>query len=183
MATTFDINSFKSALINGGARPNQFQVTVTYPNYVFNSTRQASFLVTTAELPGSQVPPATIFYRGRAVNFAGDRVFSPWTVNVLNDAAFTVRTSMEQWMNGMDSLENKRGRTTPLGPNGYSADLYVDQLDRNGAILKRYILKDAFPTDLSPVALDFGANDQISQFQVQFVYQYFTTTNVPISVV
>jgi len=183
MATTFDINGFKSALVNGGARPNQFQVTLTYPNYVFNSTRQASFLVTNAELPGSSIPPATVFYRGRQVNLAGDRSFAPWTATVINDTSFTVRTSIEQWMNGMDSLLTKRGRTTPLGPNGYSADLYVDQLDRNGAILKRYILLDAFPVDLSPVTLDYQANDQLSQFQVQFVYQTFTTTNVPVSVV
>lgn len=175
--TIFNIQEFRSALTAGGARPNQFRVTLLYPNYVtLGDSRQSSFLITTAELPGSSVPPATVFYRGRQVNLAGDRVFAPWAVTVLNDADLVVRTSLEQWMNGMDALQSKRGKVFPAD---YVADLTVQQLDRNGQISKTYILRDAFPTEIGPVALDYSANDQISNFQVSFVYQYFETNGVP----
>lgn len=175
--SVFNIEGFRSALTAGGARPNQFQVILNYPPYVASSDpRASSFLVTTAELPGSSVPPAPVFYRGRQVNFAGDRVFAPWAVTVLNDAGLIVRTALEQWMNGMDALQSKRGLTQPTS---YIADLTVQQLDRNGVISKTYILRDAFPVEIGPVALDFSANDQISNFQVSFIYQYFVTDFVP----
>lgn len=175
--SVFNIEGFRSALTAGGARPNQFQVILNYPSYVgARDPRASSFLVTTAELPGSSVPPATVFYRGRQIHFAGDRVYAPWSVTVLNDADLVIRTALEQWMNGMDALQNKRGVTIPTS---YIADLTVQQLDRNGLVSKTYILREAFPTEIGPVALDFSANDQISNFQVSFMYQYFVTNNVP----
>ena len=77
----------------------------------------------------------------------------------------------------MEDYATKTGR---LQPSEYQRDLEVYQLDRNGNILKSYKLANAFPVDLSPVALDFGANDQISQFTVTFQYQHFTTSSNPL---
>jgi hypothetical protein len=57
--------------------------------------------------------------------------------------------------------------------------MFVSQLDRNGAVLKQYRLVGAFPTDLGPVALDFGTNDTLSTFAVSFTYQYFEFSNNP----
>lgn len=173
MAFPFSVNTFKSSLTNGGARPNQFLVQLTFPTYAPTgalAVTKSSFLVSVAELPGQTVNPAIVQYRGREVKFAGDRVFAPWTITVLNDSNFTIRNSLEQWMDGMDDYEGKFGR---LSPRDYQTDLAVIQLDRNGAELKTYILKDAMPVDLSPVALDFGANDQISTFTVTWQYQHF----------
>jgi hypothetical protein len=177
--TTFNVERFKSALTNGGARPNQFAVQLSFPTYVTSATlavARAPFLVSVAELPGQTVNPAIVQYRGREVKFVGDRVYAPWTVTVLNDAEMSIRTAMEQWMNGMEDYANKFGR---LQPSEYQRDAQVFQLDRNGNALKSYNIINAFPVDLSPVALDFGANDQISSFTVTFQYQHFTTSNNP----
>ena len=76
-------------------------------------------------------------------------------------------------MNGMEDLVNKTGR---LNPSTYQRDLEVFQLDRNGAVLKGYKLVSAFPSNIAPVPLDFGANDQISNFTVTRQYQHFTVT-------
>lgn len=177
--TTFNVERFKSALTNGGARPNQFAVQLSYPTYVAGQSiavARSPFLVNIAELPGQTVNPAIVQYRGREVKFVGDRIFAPWTITVLNDAEMSIRTAVEQWMGGMEDYAGKFGR---LQPSEYQRDLQVFQLDRNGNILKSYTLANAFPVDLSPVALDFGANDQISQFTVTFQYQHFTTSNNP----
>ena len=178
--TTFNVERFKSSLTNGGARPNQFAVQLSYPTYVGGAAlavARSPFLVNIAELPGQTVNPAIVQYRGREVKFAGDRIFAPYTITVLNDAEMSIRNAMEQWMNGMEDLAAKFGR---LQPSEYQRDLDVFQLDRNGNILKSYKLVNAFPVDLSPVALDFGANDQISQFTVTFQYQHFTTSSNPL---
>jgi len=170
---TFNIESFKAALTNGGARPNQFAVRLSFPTYVTTASTavsRAPFLVSIAELPGQTVNPAIVQYRGREVKFVGDRVYAPWTITVLNDSEMSIRTSVEQWMAGMEDYAAKFGR---LQPSEYQRDLEVLQLDRNGNVIKDYLLVDAFPVDVSPVGLDFGANDQISTFTVTFQYQHF----------
>ena len=178
--TTFNVERFKSALTNGGARPNQLAVQLSFPSYVGGqalAVARAPFLVSVAELPGQTVNPAIVQYRGREVKFVGDRVYAPWTITVLNDSEMSIRNAIEQWMGGMEDYANKFGR---LQPSEYQRDMQVFQLDRNGNALKSYNIVNAFPVDLSPVALDFGANDQISSFTVTFQYQHFTTSSNPL---
>ena len=178
--TTFNVERFKSALTNGGARPNQFMVQMSFPNYVAGAQQaiaRAPFLVSVAELPGQTVNPAIVQYRGREVKFVGDRIYAPFTMTVLNDSEMSIRTALEQWMGGMEDYVGKFGR---LQPSEYQRDMQVFQLDRNGNALKSYNIANAFPVDLSPVGLDFGANDQISSFTVTFQYQHFTVSNNPL---
>jgi len=178
--TTFNVERFKSALTNGGVRPNQFAVQLSYPTYVTGQSiavARSPFLVSVAELPGQTVNPAIVQYRGREVKFVGDRVFAPWTITVLNDSEMSIRNAVEQWMGGMEDNVTKIGK---LQPAQYQRDLDIFQLDRNGNILKSYKLMGAFPVDLSPVGLDFGANDQISTFTCTFQYQTFTTASNPL---
>ena len=178
--STFNVERFKSSLTNGGARPNQFMVQLSFPTYVAGQSlaiARAPFLVSVAELPGQTVNPAIVQYRGREVKFVGDRIYAPFTITVLNDAEMSIRTAMEQWMGGMEDYASKLGR---MQPAEYQRDMQVFQLDRNGNALKEYKIANAFPVDLSPVALDFGANDQISTFTATFQYQHFTVSNNPL---
>jgi hypothetical protein len=174
MATTFDINTFKTTLKNGGARPNQFQVTLNFPPVLLalNQTysRPSNFLVTVAELPGQTIGVTPVYYRGREIKLAGDKVFAPFTCTILNDTDFQLRDGLERWMNEIESNTIKTGKTDP---SEYQAPIVVTQLDRAGATLRSYRLFGAFPTDISPVGLDFSANDQLSTFGVTFQYQHF----------
>lgn len=170
----FNVNSFKSALANGGVRPNQFVVQIGWPTAVLAAVsdliNRTPLLINIAELPGQVVNPAIVLYRGREVKFAGDRIYAPWATTVLNDTQFTVRRGIELWMNLMEGYLTKDGQTNP---GVYQQAIEVHQLDRNGSKLRSYALQGAFPVDLSPVALDFGANDQISTFTCTWQYQSF----------
>lgn len=173
--SVFDINRFKTELLEGGARPNQFAVSLTFPSYVGGAQaagNSSEFLITAAELPGSTLGTTSVFYRGREVKLAGDMVFAPFAFTVLNDATFAIRSALEEWMNGIESRLAKSALTTVASE--YQADVVVRQLDRNGNTLKTYTLLGAFPTEVGPVSLDFGANDQISIFQAVMQYQTFT---------
>ena len=57
-----------------------------------------------ANLPASNVAPIDVPFRGRILKVAGDRTFDPWTITVINDEDFRLRTAFEAWMNGISKL-------------------------------------------------------------------------------
>jgi hypothetical protein len=170
-----NIADFKAQMIGGGARPNQFYVQLTFPSYVglgVVAGQQAQFLCRSAQLPASTIEQITTLYRGRPVQFAGERTFQPWTVAIYNDTSFNIRNALEQWQNGIQNYDNTNGRTNPTT---YQVDLNVYQLDRSGAIIKSYKFVDAMPINIGPIQLDFDQQNQIEQFDVEFTYNYFTS--------
>ena len=170
-----NIADFKAQMIGGGARPNQFRVELTFPSYVTLGVvagARAQFLCKAAQLPASTIETLPVLYRGRPVNFAGERTFQPWTVTVYNDTTFGIRNALEQWQSGIQNYNTTSGRTNPTD---YQVDLSVHQLDRNGAIIKSYKFVDAFPTTISAIGLDYEKQNAIEQFDVEFQYNFFTS--------
>lgn len=173
-SSKFSTDSFKSALVGGGARANQFMVQLSFPAFAADAkaVNASQFLVTAAELPGQSIGKTGTMYRGREIKLAGDRIFAPWTVTVINDASFNIRRSLEKWMNGINGLVDNSGY---LSPFDYQVDITVSQLDRNNAELKTYQLYDCMPIDLSPIQLNFALNDSIEEYTVTFEIQDFET--------
>lgn len=168
-----DINSFRVKLGAGGARPNQFLVTLNYPAGVGAPAGDTSLLVNAASLPGSDVGPTVVYYRGRAVKLAGEREFAPWTITVINDSEMTLRKQFERWSDLMNNRTNNGGVITPAD---YFADLYVSQLDRNDKVMRTYKIFNAWPDKVSEVSLAYGQNDMISEFNVTFQYSHWEVT-------
>ena len=169
-----NINDFKAKLAGGGARANQFKVTMPFPGYsqVGGEIEELAFLCKTTQLPAMNIPSFTVPFRGRQLKMAGDRTFDVWTVTILNDTDFAIRNPMERWMNGMNAHSANTGLSTPIA---YEADLLVEQLDRSGDTLKKYTFRGSYPQDMSPIDLNYGTNDEIERFTVTFAYQYFET--------
>lgn len=170
-----NIADFKAQMIGGGARPNQFRVELTFPSYVTLGVvagQRAQFLCKAAQLPASTIETLPVLYRGRPVNFAGERTFQPWTVTIYNDTTFGIRNALEQWQSGIQNYNTTNGR---VNPTEYQVDLSVHQLDRNGATIKSYKFVDAFPTTISAIGLDYEQQNAIEQFDVEFQYNFFTS--------
>ena len=169
-----NINEFKSRLQGGGARGNQFRVTMNFPAYsvVGGETSDLSYLCTATALPGQTLGTVSVPFRGRVLNLAGDRTFNPWSVTVLNDTDFKIYKAFERWMNGMNNMTDNEGLTNP---NDYQVDGFIDHLDRDGNSIKQYVFRGAFPTTLGDIALDYGTNNAIESFDVTLSYQYFET--------
>ena len=89
---------------------------------------------------------------------------------IINDTDFSIRNSIERWMNGINAHSANTGLTAPIT---YEADLLVDQLDRNGDKLKTYTFRGAYPQDLSEIAVSYADNDNIERFTCTWAYQYF----------
>jgi hypothetical protein len=123
-----------------------------------------------AQLPGSVMGIVEVPFRGRILKIAGDRTFETWTPTILNDTDFVVRNAMERWMNGINAHSANTGLVAPAD---YSADLVVEQLDRDEAVLKRYNFRGCFPTSISAIDLAYETNDIIEEFTVDFQVQYW----------
>lgn len=166
------IDQFRSKLGAGGTRPNQFRVSLTFPALVGGGAADDSILVTSASLPASNVDPTIVQYRGREVKFAGERIFDPWNITIINDTTMKLRKQFERWSNLMNNYETNGGSTVPAT---YYADIQVTQLDRNDAEIRSYVLYNAFPITVGEVALSYGMNNTISEFNIQLQYSHFQT--------
>jgi len=166
------ISNFKSKLTGGGARANLFEVVLTFPDTsqpdsaVLDKSR---FLVKGANLPASNVAQIEVPFRGRVLKIAVDRSFDSWTVTIINDTDFSIRSAFEKWQNTINRLSDNTGLVNPAD---YQADAYVYQLDRDGSTLRSYRFYDTFPTQVGPIELSYDATG-IQEFTVELQVQYW----------
>ncbi len=164
------VAQFKSRLSDGGARPNQFRVNLQFPGEVGHPGVDYDLLVTGAAIPASTVNPVITQFRGREVKFAGERIFDPWTITVINSADFKVREQFEAWM---ELINNKTDNSGKISWADYQVDMSVEHLDRNNVAIQSYTLVQAFPINMSEIALQYAQNDIIEEFTVTFQYQHY----------
>ena len=173
-----NIDDFRAKLLGGGARANQFKVTITQPTGIFIGldVERTSFMVRSSNLPAMTLGEIAVPFRGRSIYIAGDRTFDEtWSTTFLNDTNFMIRNAMERWSNGINNLISGKGVTNP---NLYQVDLTVIQLDRDDTPLKSYIFRNAWPTSVSTIDLTSDAADAIEEFEVTWRYQHFEPTGI-----
>jgi len=176
-----NITDFRSRMTGGGARSNLFEVEITFPGGIGISESTVSdkvpFLVKAAEIPASNLGNIPVPYRGRVLPIAGDRTFDPWTVTVINDTDFSIRDAMEKWSNSINDIQTAQGT---INPEDYQTSARVFQKSREGVgpgdtekDLRIYKFEGIYPNVVSSIPLDFGATDQIEEFQVTFNYLFY----------
>ena len=183
------LESFKARMVGGGARPNLFECELAFPpdsipvgtteDVLSDKTR---FLVKAASLPASTLGVIDIPFRGRNLKIAGDRTFDPWTITVINDSDFSIRTAFERWMNLINKHEDNAGKNDPVD---YQTDAIVKQFGRalsNGTtpttqsavpVLKQYKFYGVFPTSVSDITLSYDSSDTIEEFTVDLQVQWW----------
>ncbi len=166
------IDQFRAQLTGGGARPSQFRVILTFPDWVGGQLAavKGEFLVKASSLPASTINAIEVPYRGRVTKVAGERQFQNWNVVVMNDNDFLIRDAMERWSRGIAEHDATNGR---LVSSTYQTQMLVQQLDRNDVPIKTYQFFNCFPVNISEIPLDFGATTQIEEFQVEFSIDYW----------
>ena len=167
------ITDFKSKLTGGGARANLFEVVLTFPDAAQPDSvtlEKSRFLVKGANLPASNIAQIEVPFRGRSLKIAGDRTFDSWTVTVLNDTDFAIRSAFERWMNTINRVSDNTGLVNPAD---YQADAYVYQLDRDGSVLRSYRFYDVFPTQVAPIELSYDNGTGIEEFTVELQVQWW----------
>ena len=183
----FSVDNFTSALKTSGARSNLFEVEIEYPIEIAVDTSAngpkefGKFMIKAAEIPASNLGNIPVPFRGRVLPIAGDRTFDPWTVTIINDTNFKIRDAMEQWSNSINDLQTSQGI---IDPADYQTNAKVKQLSRKGGndpgkidVLREYRFEGIYPNVVSSIPLDYGATDQIEEFQVTFNYLFYSVTD------
>ncbi len=164
-----NLNEFVTNLAGGGARANQFEITIAAQHF---SNGKFTFLCRSAQIPGMTVGEVPVPYRGRQIFVAGDRTYDAWTVTVFSDTAWSLRSSFETWSDKIAEMdESIKGA---VAPNDYYGIAQVKQFDRAGGRKAYYVLQDVWPTAVDPIDLAYDTNDAVMEFSVTLRFNYMT---------
>lgn len=169
----FNVDDFRVNMVYDGARANLFDIQLVIP---FSSIggRDIALKCKAADLPGQAINATPLYYFGREVKFAGNRVFQDWMITVINDEDFSVRRALEGWMDAIsDTNQNLRASAALPLDGGYATDAIVTQYGKAGNVIQQYAFRGIWPMDISAIGLDWGNNNQIEEFNVSFAVQYY----------
>ena len=188
MATTpLGILSFQKA-IRGGVRPNLFSVEHNFPTGVTSPTitgangAEVPYMCKSAALPATNVGTVELPFRGRVIKVPGDRTYETWTGTFYMDDAFALRSAYEKWIELTNAVDKNTASTDIVD---IFEDIKITQLDKFGGQgkadgklkeLRVYKLVAAFPVSVSQVSLAYDNNDSYEEFDVEFAYQYHTSS-------
>ena len=176
----FNVPTFRSKLIADGARQNLFEITLPFPavSGAASQTQYLAFMCKAASLPPEEIGVVPVPYFGRQIKVPGNRTFPEWSMTVINDEGFLLRNAFEKWSNALDGhVGNLRNPAALIGPNGYAVDITINQYGKTGNQIMQYVLRNAWPSAVSPQDLAWDANDQIQEFQVTIQYDYWENVN------
>ena len=159
MAAT-NIHDFKQSF-KGGVRPNLFRCNITHAVGI----PRIEFLCKAAQIPSSTVGNIDVPFRGRQLKVPGDRTFADWTVTVLNDPQFAIRSAFEEWS---ARITHHAVNVSTLTHSNIYGNAAVIQLDRNGGNLRTYRIEDIYPTEIAAIDLGMDTNDTVEEYSVTF---------------
>lgn len=165
----FNLNDFRSTVIRP-ARPNLYRVELSLPGTDLSTLQ---FTCEATSVPSKTNGSYAIFYQGRQIQYAGDTIFSPWQITVINEEENPVRGQFENWfelINGTFSGVRDGGFATSLDYKGIG-DVYQETQTADTAA--HYIIDGTFPTTLGPLELAWSQTDQYQTFQVTLALDYW----------
>lgn len=178
-----NIIDFKSKL-NGGVRPNLYQVDIDFPARAIGALNGATkgslmgetrYLCRSTSLPTHSQGLIEVPFRGRFLKIPGDRTFEAWTATFYNTSDFNLRAAFENWINIANQTDENIGVVGGL--DALFTDVTVRQLSKDSAggknsVLRTYRLVDAWPTSVGAINVAYDSNDALEEFDVEFQYQY-----------
>ena len=185
-----NIIDFKSKL-NGGVRPNLYQVDIDFPARAIGALNGATksslmgetrYLCRSTSLPTHSQGLIEVPFRGRFLKIPGDRTFEAWTATFYNTSDFNLRAAFENWINIANQTDENIGVVGGL--DALFTDVTVRQLSKDSAggknsVLRTYRLVDAWPTSVGAINVAFDSNDALEEFDVEFQYQYLDADEPP----
>lgn len=128
--------------------------------------RSTSFKAQSTSLPGIQIDPVTVPYRGTELQFAGRQLWSKTQeVTFLEVRDISTRTTFRNW------LEFARNNNQNSGSyaSQYKVDGLIELYDDIPNLVRTIRMVGMFPLNVGDMALD-GSTSQAGQLQVTFSF-------------
>lgn len=167
-----NVDQLKAHLIAGGARPSLFKVQIT--GLTIANMTDLEFFCKASQIPAQTMSVIPVPYQGRQIKFPGTRTFEPWTITVINDENFRLRSSFEKWNGSLNRHEaNVLGYGATPESNSYQAKAHVFQIGKDGSTLAEYKFHNVWCSSVAAIPLDWGQGDTIEEFSVTLEHDYF----------
>lgn len=165
------VYDFLANFSGGGARPNRYRVTLTFPPGVqqaLAASTKVSFTCSAAAIPSSNMGVTVVPYMGREVKIPGDKQFDDWSVQILLDNDFLGRSVFERWHDMLLGFRSNVAQSQMVNPGNAFARALVQTLDRADNIIRTYQIEGMFPIQVGEVSLGYAENDQVMIQPVTF---------------
>lgn len=165
---------------NGGTRPNRFIVTPTWPVSVNGTDVNEKFKIYATSMPKAELGTITVPYRGRALNYAGDRAYSIWSIQVYDDNnTNNLWRAFHLWKEKIDGHVSHTVLNNNFSFSTLQTNWIIEQLSLNGEqTLRRLQLVNCWPAQIGPIDFDMSSPNQ-STFSVGIIFDYFNIlTNI-----
>lgn len=157
---------------NGGIRTNRFVVSCP------KIGGDKPFHIRAASLPDVDTTTIQLPYRGRVFKMPGQRVYSPWTITVLDDVKnaddkTNLWTKFFDWASQI--MKHKKNESTQNTDFSTLMDEFtITQLDFNHSTtpVKEVVLNRAWPSDVGEIQLSADQAETLCTFNVTMEYQY-----------
>ena len=182
---SFNIDNFKANIAGRGSysftRSNLFEINIELPGKVGASKdvkESFEFLARAAAVPSYTQGTVEVPFRGRTLKIAGDRTYEPFTVTIMNTQDQKLRNAFERWAQLLQFETHNFATSTGDGIFGV-ADVSLLRRNKSGKdedykVLRTYRMHNIWPSSVSAVDLDWGNNDAVQEFTVEFQVQYVT---------
>jgi len=161
----------------GGLRSYMFFFIPNFPSFatINMSTNQAIYLVRSTSTPAAQFEIVQAAWQGFDYKAAGRKTFADFTVTFNCDNNAYIYKTYHKWHNEIRKTTDGKHKL----PNEYMVDQNLQLLNPTDPsnVVMEYILKYAWPSNISEAQLDHAGND-ITQFSVTFTYQYYTLAGI-----
>ncbi len=149
-----------------GARANLYKV------FIDGLSQKLEFTCKAAQIPGKTINPIEVKYLNNTIKIGGDITFDDWTITILNDEDYLIRTQLDKWQT--DIIAN--GEAKGAGQlSEYFRTAQVIQLNRDGSESDngKYKLINCWPTTIDPMDLGFENADTILEYGVTFSFSHW----------
>ena len=187
----FNIEGFKTAVKNnrGLMRTNKFLLTFPAPVRLLTSVptdqlRNIEMFCEQVSEPGVNISTHEVrrYGTGYIEKHPILNSFQDVTAIFYADANSTVHTIFYRWLQlilnfdmskGVFTVNNNSDEGAPFEVEykyDYSTDLSIVMYREDGTIIKRTVLREAFPTSISELPLNWQDANSIARYAVQFAY-------------
>lgn len=189
----FNLQAFKSAFADGGARPTFYDVLVTFPSVGGSvdvpgadgnaASNKLLFSCVGASLPESRMGVVELPYFGRTIKVEGNRVYPDWSVSVINDEAFTVRSALEAWHAKINSPVGNV-MDSDFADGAFKVSALITQYSKigsddleGGTPIRVYEMVGMFPTNIGEIRLGYDRANALEDYPVTFAFDWWTLYN------